>query len=237
MNALLVRIAADLSNGGGRWNSPVDGATGRFAYVAIPEGKPVRPGMEKPYGALAPALGAFGTALPPHLCDRHMHLDPDFGHLTYGDQGERAKQIATRLSSGDWIVFYAGLADVGQRRKLVYALVGVYVIDRIERAVDLPPERWDCNAHGRRILPADAGDIVVHARPGISGRLARCIPIGHWRDRAYRVRPDVLDAWGGLAVRNGYLQRSARLPAFSDPPRFQAWFAAQHPELLASNNP
>jgi hypothetical protein len=120
---------------------------------------------------------------------------------------------------------------------LVYALVGVYVIDRIERAVDLPPERWDCNAHGRRILPADAGDIVVHARPGISGRLARCIPIGHWRDRAYRVLPDVLDAWGGLSVRNGYLQRSARLPAFSDPSRFRAWFAAQQPELLASNNP
>ena len=236
MNALLVRVAADQSGGGGNWNSPVDGPTGRFAYVAIPESAPVRPGLEKPYGALLPALAPFGAALPPHLRDRHMHLDPDFGHLTYGDQGERAKQIAGRLGAGDWIVFYAGLADI-RSRALVYALVGVYEVDRIERAVDLPPDRWDCNAHGRRLLAATAGDIVVHARPGVSGRLARCIPIGHWRDRAYRVLPDVLDAWGGLSVRDGYLQHSARLPVFSDPARFRDWFAAQQPELIARNNP
>ena len=237
MNALLVRVAADQSGGGGSWNGPVDGQTGRFAYVAIPESAPVRPGLEKPYGALLPALAPFGAGLPAHLRDRHMHLDPDFGYLTYGDQGERAKQIASRLGAGDWIVFYAGLADSRAARSLVYALVGVYVVERIERAVDLAPERWDCNAHGRRVLDPDARDVIVHARPGVSGRLTRCIPIGHWRDRAYRVRPEVLEAWGGLSVRDGYLQRSARLPVFLDPVQFQAWFAAQRPELVAHNNP
>jgi hypothetical protein len=93
MNALLVRVGADLSVGGGVWNGPVDARTGKFAYVAIPETAPIHPGLEKPYQVLAPTLAKFDVKLPSHLMLRHMHLDPDFGHLTYGDQGERAKQL------------------------------------------------------------------------------------------------------------------------------------------------
>jgi hypothetical protein len=33
----------------------------------------------------------YGVALPAHLREQNMHLDPDFDYLTYGDQGERAK--------------------------------------------------------------------------------------------------------------------------------------------------
>ncbi|MDE2200804.1 MAG: hypothetical protein KGJ41_17475 [Rhodospirillales bacterium] len=237
MTALLVRVAADQSGGGGNWNGPVDGRTGAFAYVAIPEGTPVHPGLEKPYRDLLPALAPFGTGLPDHLAGRHMHLDPDFDRLTYGDRGERGKQLRAKLRPDDTIVFYAGLADARNRRSLVYALIGLFVVDRLSFAVDLPPPLRDCNAHGRRILPEGADDVIVHGCPGVSGRLARCIPIGEWRDRAYRVRHDVLEAWGGLSVRDGYLQRSARLPEFPAPDRFHAWLADQRPVLIARNNP
>ena len=93
MNSLLVRVGADRSEGGGYWNGPVDSQTGEFAYVPIPESSDVYPGLEKPYSALSPVLARFGTTLPLHLRDRPMHLDPDFERLTYGDQGQRAKQL------------------------------------------------------------------------------------------------------------------------------------------------
>src|SRR5690349_25027076 len=93
MNALLVRVGADQSRGGGFWNGLVDSQSGKFAYVSIPENNPIHLSTEKPYSALEPVLSTFGASLPSDLRTRNMHLDPDFGHLTYGDAGERAKQL------------------------------------------------------------------------------------------------------------------------------------------------
>jgi hypothetical protein len=165
-----------------------------------------------------------------------MHLDPDFTHLTYGDQGERAKQLCSKLSCGDMIAFYAGLADVHDNRKLVYAIIGLFVVNDIVPATSVPATDRDTNAHTRRILAENSTDIVVRARPGVSGRLRRCLPIGEWRDRAYRVRSDLLEIWGGLSVKDGYLQRSARLPEFLDPGRFIRWLDSQSPTLVQTNN-
>lgn len=192
--------------------------------------------MEKPYDAIKPALSRFGVTLPPHLRRAHMHLDPDFAHLTYGDQGGRATQLCNKLSCGDMIVFYAGLADVCGRRNLIYAMIGLFVVDDIVSATSVPAADRDTNAHSRRILAESCGDVIVRARPGVSGRLQRCLPIGEWRDRAYRVRRDLLETWGGLSVKDGYLQRSARLPEFLDPRRFLHWFELQSPILLQTNN-
>lgn len=236
VNALLVRVGADRSIGGGSWNGPVDTRSGKFAYVALPETRMVHAGMEKPYSALTPVLSTFGRTLPPNLCLQQMHLDPDFKHLTYGDQGERARQLRAHLSPGDLIVFYAGLFDINDGARLVYAIIGVYVVATIILAIDVPANSRDINAHSRRILPADAKDLIVRARPGVSGRLVRCLPIGEWRDRAYRVQHDIIEAWGGLSVKDGYLQRSARLPRFHDPMRFQHWLESQKPILVQTNN-
>jgi hypothetical protein len=79
--------------------------------------------MEKPYSALTAVLSKFGVTLPPHLRAQHMHLDPDFDCLTYGDQGERAIQLRTKLSQGDRIVFYSGMKDVRDGLRLVYAVM------------------------------------------------------------------------------------------------------------------
>jgi hypothetical protein len=165
-----------------------------------------------------------------------MHLDPDFSHLTYGDQGERAKQINTKLGAGDLLVFYAGMRDVKPAAQLVYALIGLFVVEEIVSAVTVPAARRHENAHTRRVLATAANDIVVRARRGVSGRLERCIPIGDYRERAYRVWPKLLTAWGGLNVKNGYLQRSARLPEFLEPQIFLNWFRAKKPRLISANN-
>lgn len=240
--ALLVRIGVDQAYGG--WNAPVDTETGEFVYAPIPEaptGAP-HPGLGRRWDEVMPALTAFADARgvsptpPASLRDAWAHLDPDFAHLTYGDNGARRGARLHALAADDLVVFYAGLRPVSPRRApLCYALIGLYVVDEVVPVPAVPAARRGENAHTRRAVPSPT-DLVVRARPGCSGRLARCLPIGEFRDRAYRVRRDLLEAWGGLSARDGYLQRSAVPPWLLDPARFADWFAAQGGELLATNH-
>jgi hypothetical protein len=233
MKGLLVRVGVDSTDGG--WNAPVRESTGEFAYVTITETKHLRPGLARQYDELVPAVTRLGLTFPERLLGQPTHLDPDFDHLTYGDQGQRGRSIS-KLQSGDVLAFFAGLRPMeNPAGALVYALIGLYVIQEIATALSVPAKRWHENAHTRR--EPSSSDIVVRARPGVSGRLKRCIPIGEYRDRAYRVRRDLLSKWGGLDVNNGYVQRSARLPEFRDAALFFRWFLAESPQLVPSNNP
>jgi len=245
MKGLLVRIACDQIYGG--WNAPVDPSSLRFVYVPIPDNqdKHYRPGCSRSYELFKEAVELFNRGLTPPastskpfpqgLLARHPHLDPDFEKLTYGDNGASRGANIREMAPGDFIVFYAGLRPVNSAPGLIYAIVGFYVVERVSRAVDVPRENWDDNAHTRwrRVSPVD---VVVRAKPGVSGRLERCMPIGEWRDRAYRVRHDILTEWGGLTVKNGYIQRSARPPLFSDPGKFCRWFQKRDVRLIARNN-
>ncbi|MBU1398309.1 MAG: hypothetical protein KKH85_05395, partial [Proteobacteria bacterium] len=65
----------------------------------------------------------------------------------------------------------------------------------LKQAEKIPEKDWDKNAHTRR--PFDKTDIVIFAKSGLSGRLERCIPIGEYRDKAYRVTREILEDWGG----------------------------------------
>jgi hypothetical protein len=126
--------------------------------------------------------------------------------------------------------------DINPARQLTYAIIGLYVIDTIVDATAVPRSQWDDNAHTRRVLEDGATDIVVRAKPGKSGRVHRCIPIGEFRERAYRVTQPLLQCWGGVSAKNGFLQRSARLPEIRNAVAFYNWFTKQHPTFLASNN-
>jgi hypothetical protein len=241
MKALLVRIGVDQAYGG--WNAPAD-AEGRFVYVPIPEkrGTPFHEGLERRYGEVLPALQRFSDdhacdlRFPQGLLEHAMHLDPDFEHLTYGDKGSRRGAGMVGMAEGDLLVFYGGLRPVHRcEHRLLYALMGMYVVQDVVPATSVPSERWHENAHVRRAKRGET-DIVVRARPEVSGRFDRCVPVGEWRGGAYRVRQDVLDAWGGLSVKDGYIQRSAVPPAFQRPGRFLGWLRKQGVRLLARNN-
>jgi hypothetical protein len=210
-------------------------ATDEFAYVTITDSKPMRKGLARRYDEFIPVVKRFGVALPSSLVESATHLDPDFEYLTYGDQGQRGKRIQSLLNDGDLLTFFAALRPVdGPSRPLIYAIIGLYVVKEIVLAKSIPRARWAENAHTRR-KPGD-GDIVVRGKAGMSGRLRRCIPIGEFRKGAYRVRKDLLKAWGGLDISDGYIQRSARLPAFRNAAKFYRWFLAQRPELMQRNN-
>jgi hypothetical protein len=245
MKALLVRIGVDQAYGG--WNAPVD-AEGRFVYVPIPEsrGTLFQPGLERRYGEMLPALHRFcgehncdlwgDLRFPEELLKHAMHLDPDFECLTYGDVGARRGAGMVSMDKGDLLVFYGGMRPVHEcEHRLVYALMGMYVVQEVLPAADVPSRRWYENAHVRKKERGET-DIVVRAQPRVSGRFDRCLPIGEWRTGAYRVRQEVLDAWGGLSVKDGFIQRSAVPPALLKPSRFRAWLDKQGIELLARNN-
>jgi len=245
MRGVLIRVGVDQAFG--NWNAPVDPVTNEFVYVAIPDDVPFQPGMETPYAALAPTLDRFRQAracdqptrvgLPAALVGRQMHLDPDFGRLTYGDNGERRGKGIAAFSAGDVLVFFAGLRPCRPcPHRLVYAIIGVYRVGEVVRVADVERARWADNAHTRR-LKQRSTDVIVRAQPGVSGRLRTCIPIGERRSRAYRVREDLLEAWGGLSCRDGFIQRSAVPPALLAPDRFVAWLEQQRPTYLAANNP
>ncbi len=246
MEALLVRVGADQTEAGGYWNAPIDSKTGEFVYVPIKEYWPGKDQV-RPFRELEDALSKFGVSLPPTVRGASMHLDPDFEYLTYGDQGgngKRGKQIMEKIRENDLLAFYAALKDVQPSPRLVYALIGLYVVESTCLAVDVPECDRHKNAHTRRDLLSNAMDILIRAKPRVSGRLERCIPTGSFRCAAvgrrvrpcYRVESGLLKEWGGLDVNDGYLQRSARLPQFLDAVAFYKWFLANRIVLKQTNN-
>lgn len=245
MKGLLVRVGIDQAYGG--WNAPANPETGRFVYVPIPERRGTRfyRGMRRAFSQVQSDLRLFAgglsqaspdVELPAGLGRLAMHLDPDFETLTYGDQGARRGAGIRHLERGDVLAFFAGLRPIRPSpHRLLYALVGIYVIEEVVRAVDVPSDQRDDNAHTRKADVCET-DIVARAQPGVSGRLESCIPIGEWRNRAYRVRRDLLTAWGGLSVKDGFIQRSAVPPTFLDAERFYDWFLSHETKLIQRNN-
>ena len=219
MRGLLVRVGIDQAYG--RWNAPVDPGDGGFVYVPIPEGPHTRfhPKLDRRFPEFVPAVSDFCGRLGLHLHDDlrfprqlltcPMHLDPDFEHRTYGDDGSRRGAGLRTLAEGDLVAFYAGLRPITHcEHRLLYALIGLYVVEEVVPIHAVAKKNWCKNAHTRR-SNAGAGDVIVRAKKGVSGRLDRCIPVGEWRAGAYRVRRDILKAWGGLSVKDGFIQRSA----------------------------
>ena len=234
MKGVLVRVGIDATCG--YWNAPYDPQTGKFVYVPIPEGdEDLHPNLVRNYAEVLPALKVMGVPLPLHLKSLPMHLDPDFEMLTYGDVFPRSVPLLD-LGVGDFVAFYSSLKPIASNDPaLVYALIGFYSLGEVVKAAEVPPKRWHENAHTRR--RTQDSDVVVRGTKGSSGRFDRAIPIGEYRDGAYRVTNEILEEWGGLTVKDGYLQRSGRLPEFLKPKRFLKWFEAQDRELWRRNNP
>lgn len=243
MNAVLVRIGIDHEYG--RWNAPVESNSGRFVYVPIPESREPIKSLVRLYDEIVPNLRSFcedsglpndcRPSLPEELLGRPMHLDPDFEHLTYGDNGAARGAKLKKFVKGDLVVFYAGLRPVGAHSGLLYALVGLYLIDEIVVARDVPKHRWSENAHTRKVK-IGGPDIIVRAQRSKSGRFERAVEIGEWRNGAYRVKNQLLEAWGGLSVKDGFIQRSIVPPSFRKPQKFYDWFQEQGVTLVARNN-
>lgn len=255
MRAILIRVGADGTNDGGGWNAPVHRESGRFVYIPITEDSvSFLPGCERRFDEVAdPLMGFLSDHGEPNWEWRRridaklgqpMHLDPDYEHLTYGDNGAKRGSTLRSFRPDDLIVFYSGLRAIPAADSLVYALVGLYVIDEVvPSALQVEASRRSENAHTRKTLVHPA-DVVVRARPGVSGRCERCIPIGGKRgdDRSnYYLFPEIEGAWGGFIKRDGSrwkspcLNRSATPPLLGDPGGFMKWWEQQQVSLVRRN--
>jgi hypothetical protein len=243
LKGILLRVGIDRAFGG--YNAPVDPDSREFVYLPIPEDlKRFKPGLETTYDDFIIPMKRFtdervtesDICLPTQLIGTGCHLDPDFNHLTYGDQPTgRGRKVAC-LNEGDFIAFFAGLKPVRQcDENLIYALIGIYFVKRLVRVRELVRAEWGSNAHSRR-RRENGDDVVVVADSGRSGRFETCIPIGTYRSRAYRVREDLLDRWGGLDVKDGFIQRSINPPSFLDPKSFLHWLGQQDTGALLHRN-
>ncbi|MBY0112597.1 MAG: hypothetical protein K2Y21_07230 [Phycisphaerales bacterium] len=255
MKAILIRVGADGTTDGGGWNGPVHWPSGRFVYIPIMEDTAeFLPGCERRFDELAEPLMSFltGHGEPTFPWRKRidakrgqpMHLDPDYEHLTYGDNGARRGCNLRAFQQDDLIVFYSGLKAIPSADDLVYAIVGVYIIDEIVPSAPLvEASRRAENAHTRKAMMRPS-DIVVRARPGVSGRCDRCILIGGKRggDKSnYYLLPDVEAAWGGFIKADGSrwkspcLNRSATPPLLGDPAGFLKWWKNQNVALVRRN--
>lgn len=244
MKGYLIRVGIDQTKQSGGFNAPVNPVTGEFAYVPIKENIPSRPeDLTTNYRDFIQPCCVLGKELPDILWQERTHLDPDFSKLTYGDidgndvglenqkPNHRGKPLKD-LEENDFLVFYAGLErtkhlpeHAGYKDKLAYAIIGFYrVKDKPISAKEFVRRGFaDCNAHTR--CEYNAAAIIISAKEGESGRLSKCIPIGEFRDKAYRVTKDLLIISGGFSNNpTGYLQRSIILPKFAEPEKFLDWF-------------
>lgn len=230
MKGILLRVGCDSTKAGGFWNAPVDPDSWIYVYVPIPEEAKYRHISKCPtYRAFKKSVERFNVQLPKNLQAARVHLDPDFESLTFGEPFDHRKkilssrgQIINQLKKGDFIAFYASFRPTKPiKHKLAYCLFGILYIGRKSFVNQLNnSDKTNC-AHGRRI--GAEKDLVVWGVKGKSGRFEQAILIGEYRDKAYRVSSDILKKWGGLKVKNGYIQRSARPPFFKCPKQFLAW--------------
>jgi len=236
VKGILLRVGADQTAAGGRWNAPVDPQSWRYAYVPITAGEDQRRHIAPcpTYAVFEEQVASLRVSLPPHLNGTKVHLDPDFDSLTYGEpylatNGRRASRgrLIESLREGDFIAFFAGFRPTTQsyQHTLAYCLFAIFFVQRVRQVKELTLQERAVCAHGRRRHAEN--DFVVQANPALSGRFHRAIPIGEFRQNAYRVRRDLLAEWGDLTVRDGYIQRSAQPPRFKSPRRFLLWLANQ----------
>src|SRR5260370_20208827 len=196
-NGLFYRVAVDSASGG--WNAPCR-TNGSFCYVPIPDANPSGRGtmFDRSYDEFSPFVTAMGDTWPSTLSGL-CHLDPDFAHLTYGDQGSRAARLREFITPGSFIVFWAGLRwlDGPRAGSIVCSIIGFYLVSHVLRASDAGVLDAHRIAHSRHSgIPDD--HVIVFADPRESGRLRRHIPIGEQRGRAQRVTIETLEAWARL---------------------------------------
>ncbi len=238
MKGCLVRVGIDQTCGG--LNSPIESNSGDYLYIPIPQGESeCIEGLETPYRMIREHLDAWNkkhganVSLPEDLWSGNMHLDPDFDYLSYGDQSTGRGVNLSKLGIGDFIAFYASFRDIN-KNILIYSLFGIYYIKEIKKVSDFSnkdnKEQLSSNAHLRLLSPRES-DIIFFADEQRSGRFSKAIRIGGIKDDGiYRVDTEILDAWGDIDVKNGYIQRSVNPPFFTDPERFISWL-----ETMMSN--
>jgi len=166
MRAVAINVAANTNQPGFRGPINPDGS---FEYIPIPESEPTVETVPT-YGDLAAHLQ---TPIPDSITDTPVHLDPEFveypycERYSYGDEhGVKAGPLS-KLSAGDYLLFYATLTVTETTAWLPpnwgAFLIGQFRLDRDPVVPDeetKPDEFFTNNAHCKRD-PMDARVLIA----------------------------------------------------------------------------
>lgn len=256
---LLMRVGIDQTYG--EYNAPINPFTNDYIYLPIPQGEDekndvFKAGMRTSFDDILPHFESWcqqnGTVIefPKEQLNKGCHLDPDFDFSTYGDQATGRGLRVGDLKKGDFLAFFASFKPITPcDHNLIYALYGIMVVDKVVRVADIPENEFHKNAHTRvkekipdplnpeYLKPGhwNPDHWVVFANPSLSGRFRTAIPIGEFRNRSYRVKKEILDEWGDIGVKDGFIQRSICPPWFTKPEQFLKWLESKQVELINSN--
>ena len=134
MKTIAINIGANTNQPGFRGPVYPDGT---FEYIPIPESETTRVQIPT-YDELA-----LDVSIPDDVSDVPVHLDPEFAEYscceryTYGDEhGVKAGPLST-LETGDYLLFYATLTQVGEPASWQPPEWGAYIIGgfQIEQVV------------------------------------------------------------------------------------------------------
>ena len=237
---LLMRVGIDQTFGG--YNAPINPITGDYMYLPIPQGEGVfKSGMRTSYDDFLPYFESWchknGAEIefPKNQISKDCHLDPDFYFSTYGDQATGRGLRVGGIKEGDFIAFFASFKPITKcNYNLIYALYGIMFVDKVLRVADVPEIKLHMNAH-TRVKNSNKDHLVVFANPSLSGRFSRAIQIGEFRNGSYRVKKEILDEWGDIGVKDGFIQRSVCPPWFTKPEQFLKWLESKKVKLINSN--
>lgn len=237
---LLMRVGIDQTYGG--YNAPINPITCDYMYLPIPQGKDeFKSGMGTSYDDLLPDFESWcqknlvKIEFPKYQINKGCHLDPDFDFSTYGDQATGRGLRVGDLKKNDFLAFFASFKPITTcDYNLIYALYGIIVIDKVLKVKDVPVKDLHMNAHTRVKNPND-DHWVVFGNPLLSGRFSHAIPIGEFRNGSYRVKKEILDEWGDISVKDGFIQRSVCPPWFTKPEQFLKWLESKQVKLINSN--
>lgn len=240
IKGLLMRVGIDQTFGG--YNAPINPSTNDYMYIPIPQGSDdFKLGMRTSYDDLQPYFHSWmqkncsEIEFPKNLNNSGCHLDPDFDYSTYGDQSTGRGLRVGEIKKGDFMAFFASFKPITKcDHNLIYALYGIMSVDKVLRVSDVPENELHKNAH-TRVNNSNKDHWVVFANPSLSGRFRKALPIGEFRKGSYRVKNEILDAWGGIDVKDGFIQRSVCPPWFLNPVKFLKWLDTQNVELINSN--
>lgn len=112
----------------------------------------------------------------------------------------------------------------------------LFIVDKIVPIDENPEAGFHENAHTRRMMRANADDVVVLAKAGRSGRTAVCVLMREYRARASRNTESLLAASERLSTNDGGLRRNAMFPSFMNPTACQDWWSAHKVELVGRTN-
>ena len=113
---------------------------GSFDYIPIPDGHDLDP---RTYGNSTGRHGRklveyFPDSRRDRMADKSIHFDPEFSTFTYGDP-TTLKSGLQRLSPGDLLVFYCGLAGWGWESNPALYIMGYFEVERAGLATDFSP--------------------------------------------------------------------------------------------------